>query len=176
MFDGARQDRAWYHGEASPRSHFLNQKWDRDPSTASRLEYGPGIYFTSDLGEATRYGAHVFQTHLTPRFNLVPRKRPSLRILAEFYKLATDDDRETFLSNWPGLTPHQALSRYAGAKTLYDAFLNLYIDLFRDPDSWVAALRELGYDGIILHLHDREPPRKYLLVWSPEKLDIEPLY
>lgn len=175
MFEAPRIPKIWYHGDASSRAHFRDQRWDRDPSTASRLEFGPGIYFTSRIEEAQTYGPYIYETSIPPGFRLLPKKPPSLRTLIEFYRLASDDDRETFLSNWPNLTPRQALSRYAGAETLYDAFLNLYVDLFRDPDSWVAAMRDVGYDGIILSMLHRDPPRRFLIVWSPEKLRIEPL-
>lgn len=176
MFEGAREPKPWFHGDSSPRSDFSNQRWDRDPSVASRLEFGPGIYFTSRLEEAESYGPYVFQTTVPSHFKLVPRKKPSLRAVEHFASFADDDDRDTFLSNWPDYTWRQALSRYAGADTLYDAFLNLYIDLFRDPDSWVAALRSAGYDGVVLSMMHRQPQRRFLIVWSPEKLRIEPMF
>jgi hypothetical protein len=176
MFEAPRIPRIWYHGDTSPRADLRDQRWDRDPAIASRLEYGPGIYFTSRIEEAEQYGPYIYAATVQNGFRLLPKRRPSLRKLAEFYRLASEDDRETFLSNWPGLTPGQALRRYANASTLYDALLGLYVDLFRDPDSWVYAMRGVGYDGIILSMLHRDPPRRFLIVWSPEKLDIRPMF
>lgn len=160
----------WYHGDTSPRAHFTDQRWDRDPSQASLLEYGPGLYFTSDCEEATRYGPHLFQATLDRDFRLVPRRKPRLKDLLELYTYADQADQEVFLSNWDATNPRAPLSRYALQDTLYDALLALYRDLIRSADGWVAAIRALGYDGVVLDLPKREPPRKYLIVWAPEKL------
>ena len=161
---------SWFHGDSSPRGDFTDQRWDRDATVASLLEYGPGLYFTSDIDEARNYGGFVYEAELLPSFRLLPHRKPSLAKLREFYVLASEEDREIFLSNWGVTAPAPILKKYAHQDTLYDALVALYKDLFRSADEWVEAVRQLGYDGVVLHLSKREPPREYLIVWSPERL------
>jgi len=177
MLEAATSRRLWYHGDTSPDRNFRDQRWDRDPAVSSLLAEGPGIYFTSRIEEAQQwYGPYLYAARTSRRFRLLPKRRPTLAALYAFYGQASPEDQETFLSNWPDYTPRQALSRYANADTLHDAFLGLYRDLFRDPDSWVQAMRSMGYDGVMLSMMHRDPARYFLIVWSPEKLDIRPMF
>lgn len=159
----------WYHGDRSLRTSFENQRWDRDRTTSSLNEEGPGIYFTSDYDQAASYGPHVVEMELPKTFRLLPKKRPTLKMLRELYESADPERQGFFLSNWDeDATRDEVLRKYAGQNTTLDAAVTLYGDLFgHDADAWVEAMRGLGYDGVVV---DKSYGVKHLIVWAPEKL------
>lgn len=171
MLGAAPHRTRWFHGDTSPRVSFDDQVWDRDLSTSSPLEFGPGLYFTTDLEQARSYGPYVFEATVPdPKsFQLVPHSRPSLRELQRFFKLANEDDQEIFVSNWPDLNATEALRKYTHQTTRYDALVSLYGDLHRDPRDWVEAMRGLGYDGVVVDPRKQSGAR-YLIVWSPQRV------
>lgn len=164
----------WYHGDTSSRASFLDQKWDRDRTTASANENGPGLYFTSSYEEAATYGPYVYEGEPKESFRMMPKRKPTMSFLMDIFRSANDDDKETFLSNWgiDGVSESKAkiaLSKYLGQNTMHDAAVSLYGDLIRRPEEWVEAMRFAGYDGVVV---DRSYGKKHLVVWSPEKLKI----
>jgi len=180
-----RQRQLWYHG--GPRiQNWEHVRWDRDRSTSDLNAEGPGVYWTTDQEEAWGYtrgeDATVYVATMRDGFKLLPKKRPTMRELRDLYELAGYEDQEIFLSNW-GLEMSasraeidDALKRYSHQTSLFDASVTLYHDLFRyDSDTYVAAMRSLGYDGFIV---DRGTTggsrrRKHLILWNPRMLDIE---
>ena len=165
------RDVTWYHGEPARRTRWSDQRWDRDTATASPNEAGPGIYFTDRLSEAEAYGPVVYAAHMRPSFKLMPQVRPSMQKLLTFASYAPEDDLYYFRSNWHDEPLRQILTRYAHQNTLHDALLSLYGDLYRDPYDWVVAVLHLGYDGVLV---EREG-RTHLVVWNPQKLDLQEL-
>ncbi len=158
----------WYHGDRAFRTTFKDQQWDRDRTTSSLNEEGPGIYWTTDYNQAASYGPHVVETVLPSDFKLLPRKF-SLSTLQKLYAEAEPEHQETFLSNWgEDVTRDEALRKYTHQNTFLDAAVSLYTDLFQyDATAWVNAMRSLGYDGVIV---DKSYGVKHLIVWRPEKL------
>lgn len=161
----------WYHGEPARRETWNDQRWDRDRSTSSPNEAGPGIYFTDKRSEAESYGSVLYAARVQPAFRLMPRARPSLQKLVTFASYAPEDDLYYFRSNWNDEPLRKILERYTHQKTLHDALMSLYGDLYRDPYDWVVAVVTLGYDGVIVSREDRT----HLVVWNPNKLDITEL-
>ena len=159
----------WYHGEPERRATWNDQRWDRDRSTSSPNEAGPGIYFTDKRSEAESYGSVLYAARVQPEFRLMPRARPSMQKLLTFARLAPEDDLYYFRSNWDGLPLRTILERYSHQTTLHDALMSLYGDLYRDPYTWVVAVVMLGYDGVVV---SRETST-HLVVWNPNRLDIE---
>jgi hypothetical protein len=167
----------WFHGDTDERTHFRDQRWDRDHNTRSPNVEGPGLYFTNDRSDAESYGGFLYEMNLHPSFKLMPRKKPTLAFLRTFWEMANEVDRELFLSNWGfenDTNPDQALKKYLGQDTMHNAAVALYGDMIRDPAEWVAAVRATGYDGVVI---DRNTAwghrnRKHLVIWSPEKMSI----
>lgn len=161
---------AWYRGDSVLRTSFPSDwKWDRDRTTRSLNEEGPGIYFTSDYEQAASYGPRVVETDLPKRFRVMPMKPPTLKALREIYAQAEPEDREVFLSNWgESVKRDDVLRKYARQNTLHDALVSLYSDLFRhDAERWIMAVRSLGFDGVIV---EKSYGKKHLIVWDPNKL------
>lgn len=165
----------WYHGDTSPRVDFTSQRWDRERFTSAQNENGPGLYFTSSIADAKTYGPHLYTAEMRPGFRLCSTsKRPALVLLQGLAKQAEQDDREVFVSNfgseWSPTAEKRALENYAH-QDAYGALLTLYHDLFRyDAARWVAAMRAVGFDGVIVERHGGV---QHLVVWDPQKLKIE---
>lgn len=160
----------WFHGDASRRSAlFIDQRWDRPRGESSGNAEGPGLYFTSSLEDAQSYGPYLYVAELKPSFKLLPARKPSQTFLFALYNEASDEDRETFLSNWATTNPRTALAPYLHQNSMHDAAATLYHDLFQySPKRYVNAMVAAGYDGVIV-------PRKtvkHLVVWNPRRLDI----
>jgi hypothetical protein len=148
------------------------RRWDRDLSCSSANEWGPGIYWTSNIGQASGYGRCIHVATLYETFKLVPDKKPTMAALTSFYRLASTEDKVRFVSDWDGLTYPEILKKYSHQDTLYDALCSLYGDLFKNATAWVTAMRDSGYDGTIRKL---ENGTRHLVVWSPKLLRIREL-
>ena len=159
----------FYHGDRRPRTSFADQKWDRDRTTSSLNDEGPGIYFTSDYDQASSYGPYVVEFSPSKDFRLMPAKKPTLKQLREVFDMVTNENQETFLSNWgEGVRATDILKKYTHQNTLHDALVSLYGDLFQfDSEDWIRAVRSLGYDGIVL---EKSYGKKHMIVWNADKL------
>lgn len=142
---------------------------ERDRTTESALQEGPGIYWTTSYEEATHYGPHVVEMALPSSFQLMPRnKKATLSTLMAIYVLAGPEHQENFLADWDTTNPRAVMARYAHQENLHDALVTLYGDLFHDDtDAYLDAVRSLGYDGIVI---PKEYGAEHLIVWTPEKL------
>lgn len=167
---GRRQNPAkvWFHGDPQLRTDFRDQRWDRDRTTSSLNEDGPGVYFTTNYDHAASYGAYVVELRLPKEFRALRRQKPTMKALRKVFGEARPEQQERFLADWDGAPASEILAKYARQPTLHGALVSLYGDLFQyDADAWIAAVRELGYDGVIV-------PKSYgvehLIVWAPEKI------
>lgn len=158
----------WYHGGRSSQIRD-EPRWDRDRTTSSLNEEGPGIYFTSSYQQATSYGPIVLEMELPSNFKVMPMRKPTMKQLMALYEEASEEDQEIFLSNWgENITPQEALKHYSHQDNLHNAAVTLYGDLFRyDSDAYIEAIRTLGYDGVIV---PKSYGVKHLIVWNPKKL------
>jgi hypothetical protein len=164
------QTATWYHGDKVAYRRFPRDwKWDRDRTTHSMNEEGPGIYFTTKYEQAASYGPTVVEVVLPKSFRLMPKKKASMTELKRFFEQADEDDKDIFLSNWNYAPAQEVLQKYSRQTTLHDALITLYADLFRyDADAWIQAVRTLGYDGVVI---EKSYGVKHLIVWNPEALD-----
>lgn len=163
--------RYWFHGDTSLRTHlFRDQVWDRNRTQQTLNAEGPGIYWTSSEDDARSYGPYLYRAELRPGFKVLPRRKPSMAFVLAIFSEAPEEDKEIFLSNWATESPRVALKQYTYADSLHDAAVQLYGDLIRSPAAWVQAMRNIGYDGVVV---DKPKARiKHLVVWSSEKLDV----
>jgi hypothetical protein len=168
----------WYHGGSSSAQFYFgeNTRWERDRSTSSLNEQGPGIYFTSKFDEAMSYGPIVVAMTLKKTANIIkPTTKPSLKVLSDMLGNASEEDRELFLSNFDyrgdgRVDVRKALTGYVTRPdSLLDAVLMLGNDIFRDDSAgYVRAVRDAGLDGAVV-------PRSYgvthLVLWNPKVVD-----
>lgn len=168
----------WFHGDNAERNTFLDQRWDRDRTTASLNEYGPGIYFTSKFSEAASYGPYVYEAQLKDSFRLLSaKKRVTWAPLLAMFRAANDYDKQLFLDNWNTRSVRKALSHYMHQRSLFDALFSLYGELIRRADEWVDALvNVVGYDGVIIDRGSWGTERKHLVLWNPRAVNIVSVY
>lgn len=176
----------WYHGGPKIRPGSV-MSWDRDRSRQDLNAEGPGMYFTSSYDEANGYAhAHphgvVYRGKMKRDFHLLPKKGANLATLRALYELATPESKEVFLSNWsieypaPAGDVLRALEPYTRERSLHDALVTLYHDLYRyDANEYVRSLEVLGFDGVafdkgIIDGHHR----LHLVVWNPGAMNLEP--
>ena len=159
----------WYHGGASTRLVYDDHRWDRDRSTSSLNDEGPGLYFTSKYNQAAAYGGVVVQTVLPASFRLLRTSvKPSMRRLQQLYRSASDEQQQMFLDDWNTKDPKVALKPYTHQSSLHNALVTLYHDLFHyDANAWVDAVREFGFDGVVV---PKMYGVKHLVVWNPSAL------
>jgi hypothetical protein len=138
----------YYHG-GKEITDISSLKYDRDRSSADLNAEGPGFYLTSDLSEAETYGDVVYKTILPDSLNLITNEKPKLSILKRFYKLASDDRKYIFLSNYgENVSPDFVLKQYVKEDLLIDSLILLYHDLLQyNSKEFVDIMIKLGYDG-----------------------------
>lgn len=175
----------WYHGGPKIRPGSV-MSWDRDRSQQDLNAEGPGMYFTSSYDEANGY-AHghkngvVYRSKMKKGFKLLPKKGANLPTLRALYQLATPESKEIFLSNWSVEYPAsegqvlQALMPYTRERSLHDALVTLYHDLYRyDANEYVTSLSTIGFDGVALDKGVIDGHRRlHLVVWNPGAMDLE---
>jgi hypothetical protein len=174
----------WYHG--GPRmTNWSESNWDRDRTESDLNAEGPGIYFTSDQEEAESYmrgsNATLYSAEISG-FNSLPQKKPTKTFLLNLFNSASDEHKETFLSNW-GLenteNPITGLNHYIHQNTMLDAAVVLYHDLFQyDAHEYIQAMVSMGFDGVIIDKGTTggSKKRQHLIVWNPKKLYIQEEY
>ena len=162
----------WFHADTSAsRGDFSDQRWAREKSLDPNQE-GPGLYFTSEEKDASRYGGHLYSATLSKSFRRMPKKPAPTRFLHSMYAQASAEDKELFLSNWGHETESpqaiaDALSSYQNM-TVHEAAVSLYGDMIRDANMWVRAVVKSGYDGVTL----KRKGVQHLVVWNPKKMTI----
>jgi hypothetical protein len=167
----------WYHGGSSARFyHDDDTRWDRDRSTSSPNQEGPGIYFTSKFDEAASYGAVVVAMTLKKDATILkPTTKPNAGALLRILDAASEEDAELFLSNFDErgdgrVNRRMVVERYVRWRdSMLDAIQVLGNDLFRDDGAaYVRAVREAGFDGAVV-------PRSYgvthLVLWNPKAVE-----
>jgi hypothetical protein len=157
--------KVWYHG--GPKLEYLDAiRWDRERGEDGNAA-GPGMYWTVDPQEASRYGQHLYRATAKRGFRVMPKRRPTMAFVRSLFDAAPPEDRSMFLEDWADRSAGEALAAYAREETMLGAAVMLYHDLFRyDAAAYVAAMRT-HYDGVRAGQDDR-----HLVVWSPEKLVI----
>ena len=167
----------WYHG-GNRVTDWRDYHWDRDRTTSDGNAEGPGMYFTTSIEEATGYlfrmpDPVIYAARMLPTFRVLTG-RPTMPFLLNIYAQASAEDQETLVTNfgveYPASTRAvQAILRgYVHARTAADAAIQLYRDLFRfDDGAYVAAMREVGFDGFIVPRRQAgSRQRDHLVLWN----------
>lgn len=137
---------------------------------------GPGIYFTSSIENAGRFGKNIYKVILKPRKladvarkNIVPtfivtaliKASPSIKV-----------DNEDSLSNW-GMNPAIALRKAVASVIEYsenekDLFQQIWIDFYRNyPVEFVRNMVKIGYDGELL---ERVDNITHIIIYNPNSI------
>lgn len=164
----------WYHG--GPKlSDLKHLRWDRERNKQDQNAEGPGLYWTTDLQEAKRYGSYLYHGTTRPGFRVLPQTKPTLAFAKQVFRVSSKQRQNDFLQEWDDQPLDKVLASYTHHDTMIDAAVLLYHDLFRyNADEYVHAMSTL-YDGAVISFKKTafSGPRKHLVCWSPEKMTIQ---
>ena len=165
----------WYHGDASRRQTFDDQRMDRD-AHLDKNAWGPGIYWTRDEGQARGYAwpsGYVYAATVRTTRVLEDDAPVDPAKVGRFIDLAPADSRETGLSNWhenAAVARRRAVEGYCrSGRDLLDALLGVYNDFYgQDAGAFARAMVRLGYDSCLHHL----PEVDHLIVYDPRVIQV----
>ncbi len=181
-----KKEKVWYHGGRIIR-HWTDLSWDRDRSTQSLNQEGPGMYWTSDYEEAVSYMDRgpegvVYSAILKPGFSLISTSsKPTLKRLTMLFESATDEDQQRFVEDFgfERVSPasiKEALSNYIRQDSFVDAAVMLSADLFHyNADAYVEAMKSIGIDGFVVKrgVTGGSKLREHLISFSPDKMSVD---
>ena len=137
---------------------------------------GPGIYFTSSIENAGRFGKNVYKVILKPRklANIAPKNVVSTAIVTGLIKASPsiNVNNEDALSNW-GMNPAIALRKAVASIMQYaenekDLFQQIWIDFYRNyPVEFVRNMVKIGYDGELL---ERVDDVTHIIIYNPNSI------
>jgi hypothetical protein len=140
-----------FHGSETKFANFSDEFVGAEEANDQE---GPGIYFTSDLSEAEKYGGNLYSVTLTPRLMLddSPTNPRKLRgLLTKLVRMAPNwkETAQNYDEN-----PMRGLTEFIETTFDYnekekDCLLQVWIDFYRyNPVDYVRNCTELGIDGI----------------------------
>jgi hypothetical protein len=175
----------WYHGDTSKRTQWTNQNMDRDLSTGSPNQYGPGIYWTSDYNQARTYAyprGYVYEASINTKKFIKPTTRPNKRVLTKLILSLPARDLDNRLADWgydPGFTSRQdaldqALESYLMEDTLLNAAIGISVDFWgssvQAANAWAKAMVKIGIHGAIVKVSSK--PLYYAVVYNPNTIKV----
>lgn len=160
----------WYHGSNHKITVFSNEFVGAEEATDQE---GPGIYFTSDQGDARGYGQYVYQVTLSPK-KLVSTKNGQANKLQLERLIKMSPDWKEDAQNWdenPSRGLRMAIeSNLDYNDTPHEQFQQIWIDFFRyKPKDYIKGMIQLGYSGVIVN---KENNRKHFIVFDPSIIKI----
>lgn len=165
-----------YHGSNTKITNFVTDFVGGNNATDQE---GPGIYFTTSLDNANRYGEYVHKVILKPRKLLSEKPRGGTS--AELLKLAKmAPDWEDTAMNWSE-NPQVGIVKAVNDAIQYndnekDRFLQIWIDFYRNhPVEYVKNCVKLGYDGIVVDRQSlfENDPIKHYIIYNPSIIEIQ---
>lgn len=118
---------------------------------------GPGIYLTSDIRDAARYGQHIMIVEAEFNHFVPLTGKTSPREIK--YMIEHAPDAAYVLENYdenPTIALREAIhDTIAFNETPHDAFQSVCADFYRyDPVDFVKNMVSLGYDGVKIERRD----------------------
>jgi hypothetical protein len=165
----------WWHGDASKRSSFHDQKMDYDGYEHERNANGPGIYFTRLKDQAIGYAGEgrgwVYGVRFPGGRFFKDKTKPTVRFVHDLIRLADQESLMYGLSDWdenPSLAMRKAVASYSAQDTLLDAALGVKNNFYSSSNEWTKAMVKLGWDGFLHKL----PSTEHMIVYNPDVIQI----
>jgi hypothetical protein len=159
-----------YHGSETQITNFVTDFVGGEGATDQE---GPGIYFTTSINNAYRYGQYLHTAILKPRKLLTKSAKGGT--YAELLKLAkmAPDWKET-AQNWD-MNPIKGIDIFVKNAIDYndnqkDRFLQVWVDFYRNhPKKYVENCVKMGYDGIVVDTNSlfEDEPIKHYIIYNP---------
>jgi hypothetical protein len=163
-----------FHGSPTKISKFMD---DFVGGKEANDQEGPGIYFTTSVEEANRYGENVYNVVLKPNMlfdQIPPNARKLTPIISKLVKMS--EDWEMKAQDYDE-DPIIGLNEFIKSTLKYndnekDCILQVWIDFYRyNPVDYVRNCVSLGIDGIIVN-KDYEDV-KHIIVYNPSIINIK---
>lgn len=116
---------------------------------------GPGIYFTTSLDNAQRYGENVYKVELTPKKPVSTKNNTNAPLKEIEWLILQAPEWEDNAMNWHE-NPKIGYKKAAQDAIQYNEnphqqFLQVWIDFYKyNPVNYVRNMVKLGYDSIII--------------------------
>lgn len=164
----------FYHGSSAPIGKFhLEAAGGKEAID----QEGPGIYLTSSIEDARRYGKHVHTISVKlVKSRMMPDKR---KLNPEWIRVLMKraPESEDTLTNW-GENPAQALNAAVdsimdsyGPSEYRKALEQIWYDFYKGHEQvWFSKMRVAGWDGFIVN--KPSDGVKHLICFNPDILEI----
>ena len=141
-----------YHGSPKEITNFSDEFVGGKEATDQE---GPGIYFTSSIEEARRYGENVYTVTLTPRklLDMTPSSKKLATLISKMAFMAPEWDvhAQNFDEN-----PRVGVNQFVQSTIDYndtekDVAQQIWIDFYKySPVEFVRNMVKMGIDGILV--------------------------
>jgi hypothetical protein len=157
-----------FHGSETKITKFMD---DFVGGEEANDQEGPGIYFTTSIEEANRYGKNVYSVVLKPNmlFDQIPPNAKKLApIISKLVKMS--EDWEMKAQDYDE-DPRVGLNEFIKSTLQYndnekDCLLQVWIDFYRyNPVQYVRNCVSLGIDGVIVNKDYQDI--KHVIVYNP---------
>lgn len=165
----------FYHGAKNKIDQFvIGNEFMTDDTI---MQEGPGIYLTSSINDAMRYGQFIHEVQWSPKKRL-PIKKTSYpmphyyNFVAHFIKKSPDWKESAM--NWdedPQRGLHLAIDNiFESYETPKERFEQIWYDFYRnDPALYCKNMVRVGYDGFII---EKNNGVKHGIVFNPNTIKI----
>ena len=122
---------------------------DRDRSVDLN-ENGPGIYFTSEIDEAKKYGdwIHTVKINVNKKRLLTDTTKSTIKLVNDLIMQCPKETRDMALTNFGEKNALSiAINAYKNL-TFIEAAISIYHDIFNyDANTWTKAMVTIGFDA-----------------------------
>ena len=160
-----------YHGSKTKIDKFSDEFVGKEEATDQE---GPGIYFTTSLDDASRYGNYLYSVILRPRKLVDESSHRRVNTNEIIQLIRSAPDWEDTAQNWAenpktGLyTAVDSFMKYAENEK--DLFQQVWYDFFRhNPIEYVRGMVKLGYDGQIIN---KAEGNKHFIIYNPDIIEV----
>lgn len=166
----------WYHGSNTKIEEFHLINVSNPDATHQE---GPGIYLTSSIDDARRYGKfiHVVKAKLAKSRTMPDNRKFGPDFIRRLISLSPD--KADALSNWdenPSKAMNMAVSSIIdsyGPSDYRQALEQVWADFYMGhEDKWLSKLRVFGWDGFIV----QQSGLQHLICFNPEILTIQEVH
>lgn len=160
-----------YHGGENVFDNFSDEFVG---SKNANFQEGPGIYFTTSIKDARRYGDKIMEVRLKIKNPVSTNKRRSAPRMQIMKLVKMSPNVDDVLQNFD-INPDRAFKKAVDAMIEYEdgphlQFLQVWYDFYRHNEvDYVRNMVKLGYDSIIV---DRVDGVNHIIVLDPSIIEI----
>lgn len=161
-----------YHGSNHLFDKFTDEYVDKKDAIEQE---GPGIYFTTLLSEAERYGKYIYKVKLTPRklTDTTNKRTVSVANISNLIKMSPTWKDDVLNFDYPiikGLAS-AIKSMIDYSENEKDLYQQIWIDFFKyNPQLFVRGMVKLGFDGQLIKKEYEDAI--HIIVYNPNIIEI----